>query len=665
MSGELSAWECREESLRLCQTVGDVNALEDRRNAAFERLLALPYGFWQQPEAVKSESLRAFALKVSRWAIARLTAIGTRPSLIADEDIAQEVLWVFYQNAHQIRTNPRSWMIGVAIRTCRVVLRREYTLALARSLRRSDQEHIPATSSQVPYPGCSFEKLESGELFDRAARGEVLRLRAAIGELSPKAREVFQRVLLGLATNEIAAEMRVTQACVRQHLSRGRRHLAGTLIDGRRAVASQIPTKAVRTRQKQASARVAASRCEKPGYTAPASHCDDLFRHCLQRIQSNHAEARFGRGVTSADLLATHVQLAWKTFAMCRDRVWSSRLRPNLADFQWASSSYGPIECRSQSSYNSEQEFVPVAETSSVASMAMRPMFMSGHMLTVRLENGRPLMPVGYPGIRMALIAEMLQAWSYLSEARMTEVPCNSLASIGASGGSQFYTVHATDTAECSALDEVSEGSNERHVTTVLKRLRDRPGPLQRGPSRYRAKSRIAAADGPWEVQGWAYWGHRANQDVYERAVGAHSLPGISAFGRQPVCCERHVGRARSSDDPGAVAVVRHMEMGSFAQKEKYEHQGNVGLAFCSRLMASVATEAGAPYPLPTRLDDVMRLRPRSRVRPISLSAFLLFLACSWGRLPCDDGHQWRVMLAWTRLRPFRLGLGRVGDGFS
>jgi RNA polymerase sigma factor (sigma-70 family) len=185
------------------------------RADAFEKLLSMSHGFWQSDDAKEPETLMHFTRRIARWVVGCRPS-HRRPTFITHEDLAHDVLLTFFESAHRIRRNPRSWIIGVAACKYRVALRKESAVFQC-----SDSER-----ASIPEPAWS---IGSAAPFERSDTSADHSLRDAISHLPPKQREVYRRLLSGCSRNEIADELQLSPAAMRQHISRGKRHLASAL----------------------------------------------------------------------------------------------------------------------------------------------------------------------------------------------------------------------------------------------------------------------------------------------------------------------------------------------------------------------------------------------------------------------------------------------------
>lgn len=171
--------------------------------AAIERLFCLSYGFWQADDSPAKESFRAFTLRVAENVIAHKIWKHHR-QIVSAEDVADELLIVFVEDAHTIKRDPRAWLIGAALR---IVQR----LAGGRSVFAGDLAAV-----RVKRGSLLHHHRNSAVDKRRIAQREALKgLKGRVGEV------MRLRHISGLSAFQIAADLDMSEAAVRQALSRG------------------------------------------------------------------------------------------------------------------------------------------------------------------------------------------------------------------------------------------------------------------------------------------------------------------------------------------------------------------------------------------------------------------------------------------------------------
>lgn len=195
--------QSRELSQQLLAVIQDARETTEGKMAAIERLFSLSHGFWQTDDSSSKESFRAFTLRVAKNVIAHKIWRSQR-QIVSAEDVADELLIVFIEDAHTIKGDPRAWLIGAALR---IVQR----LAGGRSVFAGDLDAV---------------KLNRGSLLHHHRNTAVDRRwkaqREALNGLKGKVGKVMRlRHISGLSIFQISADLNMSEAAVRQALSRG------------------------------------------------------------------------------------------------------------------------------------------------------------------------------------------------------------------------------------------------------------------------------------------------------------------------------------------------------------------------------------------------------------------------------------------------------------
>lgn len=191
----------------------DTSLSDEERLQLFEQLLALHSGFWG------GCSLRAWVLRATYHAKRVAVSKGARADAIDDEGIAHDVLLLFFEQTKTIE-NPRAWLGSLARRRIRFEVCRQPGLMFGKEI---DAGKI-AIAEQSTRSSSSSEK-------------DLGVVRDAIAALpSPRRELMIAFYAERQKTNDIAVEFGLSPACVRQHLSRGRKQIEKAIREFQKAV---------------------------------------------------------------------------------------------------------------------------------------------------------------------------------------------------------------------------------------------------------------------------------------------------------------------------------------------------------------------------------------------------------------------------------------------
>jgi RNA polymerase sigma factor (sigma-70 family) len=139
-----------------------------------------------------------------------------------DEDVYQDAMLIAYLEVERGRYEQRegvpftAYVKGIARNKIREARRRErYRVSL------TDLTQIAEKPAGETAPAAATRQIEAA-LEHRERRSA---LRRGLEDLPPQRRQVLERILDGVSTNEIAAELRISEELVRQHKCRGLRSL--------------------------------------------------------------------------------------------------------------------------------------------------------------------------------------------------------------------------------------------------------------------------------------------------------------------------------------------------------------------------------------------------------------------------------------------------------
>lgn len=146
--------------------------------------------------------------------ISVLKFIRTKNDTIeADDDILQDAMMTAYQEVERGHYEPRAGIPFTA-----------YVKGIARNKIREARRRDRHTAALDDLPDLSDDALRHLEQAVER-REERAALRRGLLRLTEQRREVIERYVRGVTTAEIAAELHITEESVRQHKSRGLRHL--------------------------------------------------------------------------------------------------------------------------------------------------------------------------------------------------------------------------------------------------------------------------------------------------------------------------------------------------------------------------------------------------------------------------------------------------------
>ena len=177
-----------DKSVRLLRALQSQRS-EKQRLAAYRRMVALKSGWWRRDPASKDEDFVTFLGRVSGIVIRKYLPVGASPTTVTCDELKHELFIVFFEKAASIRTDPRAWLFGTAVRILRDMVRRNAVVVFSQPLERVEE---PRAAEPEPRSKPS---------------PQLVAMRRAIRQLPGPTSRIVKAHIHGKTTADIAAEL--------------------------------------------------------------------------------------------------------------------------------------------------------------------------------------------------------------------------------------------------------------------------------------------------------------------------------------------------------------------------------------------------------------------------------------------------------------------------
>jgi RNA polymerase sigma factor (sigma-70 family) len=204
-------------SFDLLRVMQNLELSAEARAEAYGRLLELNRGFWQREDAKNPQSLRGFTQTLAKKMIDRYgLQKHARMRAMTPDDLSQDILLYLHVNATAIRTNPRGYLIAVAVGMVRHYISRHAPTEFGKD--------FDAMTAQADEPGPG--ELPSDDAPHVVTFADIERFRELTKSLTPNEQQAMEyRYVEGLSDSGISVAMEKSESAARKTLSRGHKKL--------------------------------------------------------------------------------------------------------------------------------------------------------------------------------------------------------------------------------------------------------------------------------------------------------------------------------------------------------------------------------------------------------------------------------------------------------